>query len=186
MSANVLVTGLLISLARICDVSLGTLRTMAIVREKGKVAFVFGFFEVLIWITVVSTVVRNIAHSPVLAFFYALGFASGNAVGIALERRLDIGPVVLRVFSRQKGEAIAKHLRQWGQAVTTFAGTGLKGPVTELCIACRRRDLRWIIPSVKEDDPEAFYFIEPATDVSRLAHPRLRQNGGWRGVLKKK
>ena len=87
MEFSTLLLGLLIFLARVVDVSLGTIRTIVIVQGKTLVAFVLGFIEVLIWITIVSTVVHRITETPVLVLFYALGFATGNVVGIIMERR---------------------------------------------------------------------------------------------------
>ena len=103
MEFSTLLLGLLIFLARVVDVSLGTIRTIVIVQGKTLVAFVLGFIEVLIWITIVSTVVHRITETPVLVLFYALGFATGNVVGIVVEKRLGFGVIILRVISRPKG-----------------------------------------------------------------------------------
>jgi len=80
MDLHTFLTGLVILFARICDVSMGTIRTIMIVQGKSVVAFILGFVEVIIWIAIVSTVVHNIRESPVLAVFYAFGFATGNVV----------------------------------------------------------------------------------------------------------
>ena len=124
-----LTTGILIFLARICDVSLGTVRTIVMVQGRGAIAFVLGIFEILIWITVVSTVVPRVGQEPLLAVFYALGFATGNLVGIAVERKIALGFMVLRVFTRTAGKPIADRLRTSGQRVTIFHGEGMQGPV---------------------------------------------------------
>jgi hypothetical protein len=34
----------------------------------------------------------------------------------------------------------------------------MKGPVSELYIACRRRDLKWILPEVKKIDKDVFLY----------------------------
>jgi hypothetical protein len=36
----------------------------------------------------------------------------------------------------------------------------MHGPVDELYIACRRRELKRILDVVKEEDPDAFYITE--------------------------
>lgn len=186
MNINVLITGLLIFLARICDVSLGTIRTIVTVQGRTGVAFILGFLEILIWITVVSAVVHKIKELPILSLFYALGFASGNVVGIMVERKIAFGFIVLRVITRDAGKAMADRLRKSGQTVTTFVGEGMVGPVTKLYIVCRRRDLKWILPIVKEEDPESFYIIEPARDVSKVLRPIYQPVTGWRAIFKKK
>jgi uncharacterized protein YebE (UPF0316 family) len=183
---STLLTGILIFLARICDVSLGTVRTIITVQGRGVVAFVLAIFEILIWITVISTVVQKVASQPILALFYALGFATGNLVGIAVERKIALGFMILRVFTRTAGRALTERLRAVGQPVTVFQGEGMRGPVDELYIACRRRDLSRILSIVNEEDPESFYITEMARDVCRTIGPLSAECSGWRSVFKRK
>lgn len=186
MNMHILLTGVAIFFARICDVSLGTIRTIATVQGRTKIVFVLGFFEISIWITVVSTVVQKIATAPLLGLFYALGYATGNAVGILLERKMAFGFLVLRVFTRTAGKSMTDQLRKYGQRVTTFLGEGMHGPVTELYIVTRRRDLKWILQIINEEDSEAFYTTEYARDVSKVLQPTLQPATGWRAITKKK
>jgi uncharacterized protein YebE (UPF0316 family) len=181
-----LTTGILIFLARICDVSLGTVRTIVTVQGRGAIAFFLGIFEILIWITVVSTVVQRVPDQPILAVFYALGFATGNMVGIAVERKIGLGFMALRVFTRTSGKPIADRLRTIGQPVTVFHGEGMQGPVAELYIACRRRDIGKLLEIVTAEDPEAFYIMETARDVCRTLRPLSSECSGWRSVFKRK
>jgi uncharacterized protein YebE (UPF0316 family) len=184
--AQTLITGGLIFLARICDVSLGTVRTIITVQGRGTIAFFLAIFEILIWITVVSTVVQKIGDQPVLAVFYALGFAAGNMVGIAVEGKIALGFMILRVITRTAGKPMADRLRAMGQPVTVFRGEGMRGPVEELYIACRRRDLKRILAAVNAEDPEAFYLTEMARDVRRAVRPNTLGLAGWRGMFKRK
>ncbi len=79
---------------------------------------------------------------PILVVFYSLGYATGNVVGIMVEKRLAFGMIILKVFSLARGKEMAKSFRDKGQPVTTFAGEGKDGPVLELYLACLRRDLK--------------------------------------------
>ena len=75
---------LLIIVARICDVSMGTLRVAFIARGRKYLAAACGFVEVLIWISVVSRVLTG--DQKFLTYVaYALGFASGTLVGMFIE-----------------------------------------------------------------------------------------------------
>jgi uncharacterized protein YebE (UPF0316 family) len=183
---NILLTGLLIFFARICDVSIGTVRTIVTVQGRSVVAFFLGIGELLIWITVISTVVDKINDHPILALFYAVGFASGNVVGIAVERKLALGVMILRVITRTAGIPLAQRIREMGQAVTVFRGEGKNGPVDELYIACRRRDLNRLLDVVNQEDPEAFYITEMARDIRKAVRPSSFGYSGWRAVFKKK
>ena len=88
--------------------------------------------------------------------------------------------------SQRVRDALAKYIRQKGQPVTVFVGEGLEGPVKELYIACRRRDLKWILPEVRQKDPKAFYVIEQARDMGKVLKPIYSPLGGWRAVQKRK
>lgn len=181
-----LLTGVFVFLARIIDVSLGTIRTISIVHGRTKTAFALGFLEVSVWLAVISTVVGKVAGEPLLALFYAGGFSTGSVVGIKLERWIGAGCTVLRVISPRSGEEMAARARAAGFAVTTFQGEGLTGPVTELYVVCRRRDLDGLITLAREVEPDAFYITEQAGSVSKLYRPTMQQCTGWRAVLKRK
>ncbi len=176
----------MIFFARICDVSFGTIRTIVTVQGKTVLAFVLGFFEVIIWISIVSTVVWRIKESPILVLFYAFGYATGNVVGILVERKLALGMTVIRIISTVLGKQIADRLRSLGQPVTTFIGQGLKGDVIELFIVCRRRDQKWILDIAKSIDPTAFYTSEIARDVGAFFITMRNRSDSWLDRFKKK
>ncbi len=88
--------------------------------------------------------------------FYAFGYATGNVVGIVVERKLAFGIIVLKLLTRRAGQKIADFLRGKGQPVTIFMGEGMNGPVMELYIVCHRRDLKWILPEVQKLDEQVF------------------------------
>ncbi|MBI5063303.1 MAG: DUF2179 domain-containing protein [Desulfatitalea sp.] len=184
--SNILLTGLVIFLARICDVSIGTVRTIITVQGRTTIAFFLATFEIIIWVLVASTVINQVRVQPILVVFYALGYATGNVVGILVERKLAFGLIILRVITRDACKVLSDRLRQQGQPVTIFRGEGMTGPVDELYIACRRRDLRWILTEVREIDPNAFYVIEQARDISKVLRPTHAPLGGWRATAKRK
>ncbi len=183
---TVILTGILVFLARVIDVTLGTLRTLSIVNGMMKTAFVLGFVEISLWLAVIARVMADIYESPMLGIFYSLGFATGSAVGIIIERRISFGQVVLRVMVPSSEKGLAGKVREAGFAVTTFDGEGMKGPITELCTACQKDEIGKILSIIKETVPEPFYITEQAAGVSRLFRPTLQQPTGWRAVLKKR
>ncbi len=131
---SILLTGVIVFLARICDVSIGTVRTIITVQGRTVLAFVLAIFEITIWVLVAGTVINQIREQPILVIFYACGYATGNVVGILVERKLAFGINILKVLTRRAGSEIADYLRGKGQPVTVFIGEGMKGPVSELYI----------------------------------------------------
>src|SRR5512136_1275959 len=91
---------ILIFCARICDVSLGTIRVIFVSRGYRYLAPVLGFFEISIWLLAIGQIMRNLNNwTAYLA--YAAGFALGTFVGITLEERLSIGMVIVRVITKR-------------------------------------------------------------------------------------
>jgi uncharacterized protein YebE (UPF0316 family) len=205
MDQSILLTGILIFVARVLDVSFGTMRTIATVQGRMVVAFVLGIFEIVLWVTVVGAVINSLSDNPILLAFYALGFATGNVVGIMVEKKIALGPVILKLIVEERNkEQMIDMFENLFLDVTTFSGMGRKGPVAELYTVCRRKDLKYIFPRLREVDPNAFFVTEQARDVSAMPKPingslpgsKPSMNGtlkpitapltGWRAVLKKK
>ena len=183
---NLIVTCLFVFFARIFDVSIGTVRTILTVQGKTVISFVLATFEITIWLLVASTVINQLKEKPILILFYAFGYATGNVVGILVERKMAFGVTILKLLTRNAGQEITNFLREKGQPVTVFVGEGMKGPISELYIACRRRDLKWILPEVKKMDEQVFYIVEQARDMSKILKPINTPMGGWRSPFKKK
>lgn len=182
LSPDVLVTCLLIVLARIADVSLGTIRTVTVISGRRWTAWFLGFFEVLIWVLIVSKVIAEVQQNPLYAVAYALGFAAGNFIGITIETQLAFGEQVVRVFTR-RGDDLAAPMRAAGYPVTIFPGRGRDGPVDMLFIETRRRKARDAVALARKIDPTCFLIIDDVRAASSLT---ARQPGGWRSVLKRK
>lgn len=175
---------LLIVAARICDVTLGTMRTMAIVNGRRGLAWGLGFFEVLIWIYAVSAVLRNGIESPVVAVAYALGFATGNYIGITIEQLIAHGEQVIRIFTRC-GQEMAGGLRRQGYGVTRLQGEGRDGPVDVLFVKALRKKARQVTAFARQCDPHCFYTVDNIR-FSSDAIPASTQRDGPRAVAKMK
>lgn len=171
--------------ARVVDVSLGTLRTLAIVGGRWPAAMLLGFVEVTIWIAVVSQVVRNVTDSPLLGVAFAGGFAAGNATGLWLERTLGQGRQVLRMIVPGCGKQVVQVLRDMGQAATTFEGQGRNGPITLIYLLTPSGSVRPIVNAARAVCPEVFYVADRA-DSWRSDLPMATYPGGWRAWWKKK
>jgi len=76
MTWDILIGCIVIVIARIGDVSLGSLRTVTVVSGHRGMAWLFGLFEVIIWVFVVSTVLAHIRTEPAYGIAYALGAAT--------------------------------------------------------------------------------------------------------------
>jgi len=181
-----LMLGLAIFLVRIVDVSLGTIRTISTVQGRRLVAFLLGLVEVSLWLSVMAAIVPRVVGRPVLGIFFALGFSTGNVVGILIEQRIALGHVTFRAITRINPEKIAKEIRNMGFPVTVFEGRGRSGPVKELVLVCKRRELRRILEVMRKHSPDALYVTEPAGIIRTPRRPIMQLPTGWRAIGKKK
>ncbi len=181
---DVLVYCLLIIAARIADVSIGTIRTIVVVQGRRGLAFVLAFFEVAIWVTVVSGVIGQIREQPAYVVAYALGFALGNYLGMTIEQHIALGRQVVRIMTR-RGAELAQALRAQGLRVTQFDGLGRDGPVQELFIELGRREVGRVVAEARALDPLCYYIIDDIRAASS-ARPAASADGSWRDVLKRK
>jgi uncharacterized protein YebE (UPF0316 family) len=162
---------LLIFVARVIDVSLGTLRIIFTARGKRQLAPLLGFVEVFIWVAVISQMVRGVNH--VVAYLaYAAGFAAGNYVGMWIESRLALGTVVLRVILAQAGDVLADSLHEAGYGVTRVDGQGANGPVKLIYTIVRRKDLPGVLEVIHQTTPKAFVAVEEVRSTEQGIFPQ--------------
>ncbi len=171
--------------ARLTDVSLGTIRTILVVRGSRVLAPILGFFEVSIWLLAISGVITHLDRwYNVVA--YAGGFATGNVVGIILEQKLAIGMQALRLISRTKSAAVAAGLRLAGFGVTEIKGHGLEGIVSISFVVVPRRDTPTVIKVARNIDPDVFVTVEDVRSANLHNYRSAVPPTGWRAILKRK
>jgi len=171
----------LIFLARVADVSVGTLRIAYITRGKKFIAPFLGFLEIIIWLLAIGQIFKNL-NNIACYIAYASGFAFGNFVGIWLENKLALGEQVLRIITRKDATRLIEHLKSGGYGVTVVDGEGSRGPVKIIFTILKRKDLPRLEQLIKTHNPRAFYSVE---DV-RLAKEAIFPGGRTmsRGIFK--
>ncbi len=114
---------LLICLARVADVSLGTLRILFVSKGAKRIAPILGFFEILIWLLAIGQVMQNLTNI-VNYFAYAVGFSLGNYIGITIEQKLAMGTVVVQVITRRDASELINFLRLADFGLTVIEANG--------------------------------------------------------------
>ena len=158
---------LLIFFARVCDVSLGTIRIIFISKGIKYLAPLVGFFEILIWLLAISQIMQNLTN-PYYYLFYEGGFATGNLIGIIIDEKLSIGTVGIRIITRQDAKDLVIALKKTNFGITVVDADGSKGPVKIIFYVVKRQNVNKIINLVKKYNPKAFYSIEDIRYVSEV------------------
>jgi uncharacterized protein YebE (UPF0316 family) len=161
---------LLIFLARIVDVSLQTIRIVSISRGIRWLAPLVGFFEVLIWLLAISQIMKTVSH-PVAYIASAGGFAAGTAIGQAIERRLSLGMVLVRVITPSSSQELRRRLRDLSFGFTHVPAQGAEGPVEIVFTVIRRQHLQQVQEIIREVLPDAFYSVEEVAGARERVYP---------------
>ncbi|HQF43175.1 MAG TPA: DUF5698 domain-containing protein [Ignavibacteriaceae bacterium] len=160
---------LLIMLMRICDVSIGTMRTILVVQGRKYLAGLAGTIEVLIWVFAIRYIFQNL--DQVLNLFgYAIGFGLGNILGITLEQKIGLGFAQLNIISRIASEKIAEILRKEKYGVTQLPATGVSGDVSLLVVIVQRKNQKKVISLIESIDPKAFITVQHSLPYRGFIH----------------
>ncbi len=161
-----LILPLLIFIARIADVSLGTIRIIFVARGMKKIAPLIGFFEILIWLLAISKIFQDL-DNWVAYIAYAGGFAAGNYIGMLIEERLAIGHEMIRVITRSEAGDLVDELKDKGFGVTFIKAHGLEGEVGVVYIIIKRSMVKPVLEIIQNNNPRALYTIESIKMVNR-------------------
>lgn len=160
----------IIFFARVIDVSLGTIRIVSVSRGMRKTAGVLGFFEILIWISAMAIIMKNLTNF-VNYIAYAGGFGFGNYVGLIIEQKLSLGSRVVRIITKKSAGKIITDLREEGYGATVTKAGGEFGPVSIIFSVVKRKEIYSVLEIINRHNPGAFYTIE---DVNYARDDRLR------------
>ena len=105
-------------MARILDVSLGTIRTIIMVKGNSlKCAFI-AFFEVFVWFIVAREALNTEHISLWIAISYSAGYATGTFIGSKLSNIFIKGNTTCQVITSKATKNNIKLLRDKGYALT--------------------------------------------------------------------
>ena len=105
-------------MARILDVSLGTIRTIIMVKGNSlKCAFI-AFFEVFVWFIVAREALNTEHISLWIAISYSAGYATGTYIGSKLSNIFVKGNTTCQVITSKATKNNIKLLRDKGYALT--------------------------------------------------------------------
>lgn len=161
---------LLIFVARLVDVSLGTLRIIFVSHGLKYIAPIVGFIEINIWLLAIGQIMQNL-DNIVCSLAYAGGFSMGAFIGMLIEEKLSIGMVMVRVICKHDASELIRSLRDSQYGVTTHDAEGLNGPVKIIFAVIRREDLHDILDRIHTIHPHAFYSVEDVRSVGEAMFP---------------
>lgn len=164
---DILFLCLKIFFVRIIDVSLGTARTIIMIKGKGFIASLIGFIEVFVWFMIVREALNTQESGILIAISYSLGFAVGTFVGSILSDKFIEGNLGVEVITEKK--EIANAIRKNNYAVSVVDVNG-QDDIKKymLIIEIKNKKLDELKKLIEELDKNAFIMI---------SETKLVQNG---------
>ena len=161
---------LLIFFARVCDMSLDTIRVIFMSKGIQYLPPVIGFFEVIIWLVAIGQVMNNLTNF-VCYIAYGAGFATGTFVGMAIEEKLSLGLTSVRIITKEDPTELMQFLRSHNYGVTSIDAEGGTGRVKMVFTIIKRQDLKHVVSIIKDFNPNAFYSVEEVKSVAEGVFP---------------
>ena len=169
----------LIFVARILDVTIGTIRIVMVSKGQKYWAPLLGFFEILIWLLAISRIFENLDNWACY-FAYAAGFATGNYIGLIIEERLAMGIVKIQIITRRSATELIQNLKNAGYGITHHDAKGSSENVSIIYSIIKRHEIQKVEYLVKSTNPKAFYSIEDVKSVNHGIFPVKEVVRRWR------
>jgi uncharacterized protein YebE (UPF0316 family) len=165
---------LLIFCARICDVSLDTVRLIFVSKGIKHIAPLLGFFEVIIWLVAIGQIMKHL-DNVICYIAYGGGFAMGNYIGMYIEERLSIGNVIIRVIVKTETAELINELRLQNYGLTIVDAEGSQQKVKIIFSVIKRENVQHFISVINQYNPHAFYTIEDVRSINEGVFKRNRK-----------
>jgi len=179
---------LLIFLARICDVSINTIRIIYMLGGRRYTSTILGFFESFIWLMAIRQIFEHL-DNWICYVAYPAGFASGIFVGMIIEERIAYGKVIVRIITRKDVTPLISYLSSQFFRYTKVDAEGPNGKENLIFTVLERERLDDLLDTLKVLIPTAFYTVErvkAAAESGAVAEEpgRFRLFTWLRGVMR--
>ncbi len=169
-TANPWLVAGVIFIVRVLNMAVDTVRMLTVVRGMRTITWILGIIQTVLFVLALGSVMNDL-DNPLYILAYAVGFSTGNVIGMMIEKRLAFGFINLTIISSMRGQELAERLRSYGHAVTEIPARGKDGTVEILETSVQRKFAPGVKDLVMEIDPSAFI-------TSRDIQPMHR--GYWR------
>ncbi len=166
-STNVWLIAFGIFILRLLNMSLDTVRMLTVMRGMRAVTWILGVLQTTLFILAFGSVINDLDNLLNIAA-YSVGFATGNVIGMMIEKRLAFGYINITIISSLRGQELAEKLRERGHAVTEIPAIGKDGTVEILECSVQRKLAQEVQDIALEIEPKAFI---TSRDIQRV----------WRG-----
>jgi len=173
-SNNPLFIYIMIFVLKTFEVTVATVRIILLTKGNKFSAAFISFFEVMLWLFLISTVLVGISEDPLKAVVYAAAFAFGQLTGSIMESKMAIGTArVEAIVIREHETTLSESLRDKGYAITIIKAQGMLHPRSILIFYVPRKKIAKLVKEIRVNQPNVVITVE---DVKPLygGYKRLR------------
>ena len=154
---NLLFLCVKIFFARILDVSIGTIRTLVMVKGKITITSILAFLEALIWVLVVKEALITEVDSILVPISYSLGYTFGTFLGSYICKNHIKTIVGLEIIVKQNKKELINAIRKSGFAVSVIDLKDNKNGLL-ICQVSHKSEAK-LIRLVRKYDENAFIIV---------------------------
>lgn len=142
--------------AKVVEVALQTIRIKFVANGNKLYASFISFFQILLWLYIVGTVLTGIQEDIFKSISYAFGYSAGLYLGMIVEEKLGVGYKKLEVTVKEiHGKELAERLRKENIAATMMSADGRDHNRNILFLYTRRKDEKKIVDLIKNTQPNS-------------------------------
>ncbi len=156
-----------IFLARIFDVTLGSIRTVLMVKGKSITSAILAFLEVFIWFIVAKEALFVATNSILIPIFYSAGYATGTLIGTYISNNYLDGLISIQTITSRNNKELINRIRKegFGISIININNNYEKKKKDMLLIELNKKRLKYIINIIREIDPKAFIIVNESKYV---------------------
>lgn len=148
---------LIIFLAMAVYVSLNTIRVIMVIRGRKGIASLIAATENFIYMSTFAFAISGTGSNNIISILIAsLGYAIGVLTGSIVEKRLNMGHLVVQIIADGECESLIETLRKDNYAITNWKVSGMKGDKEMLYILVNKKRYGGLEARIKEINPNAF------------------------------
>lgn len=148
--------------ARMLDVSIGSVRTILLVKGKNFLSTILAFIEILIWYFVARQILTTEDTNILIVLSYAGGYAFGTYVGGLINKYFVRGNLMAFVITSLDNKFMIEKLKEAGYGVSTLS---IEDGKLILLIEFKKKYLKKLKSTVANLDENAFVIINESLHV---------------------
>lgn len=152
-----------IFLARILDVSIGTIKSFYVIKEERIISFILSFIEVLIWYYAARAALSIDIDSILIPISYSLGYATGTYIGTYFSSSYIKGNLTVHIISNKITKKDIESIKKKNFGITSIKTEDNK---KYLIIEINKSRLNELKKTISKIDDSSFIFVND----TRIVH----------------